>query len=159
MGLIVKWTFVLMSMGGLAQPEWSPCMCMYEKYPNLSDVSNDWPGARGGTWSASEGTRPKLFLLSWSAKEFMATLAVLFEKAMSIRVEPSDLEKVPHTSRPRPASRDSQTAFGLATAVQGGPTEFNIGNLCTYYDVLVISLSILFLQFFKNLITTVHDWW
>ena len=82
----------------------------------------------------------------------MATLAVLFEKAMSIRVEPSDLEKVPHTSRPCPASPDSQTAFGLATAVQGGPTEFNDEN--QYFDVLVTSFSILILQFFEILITT-----
>ena len=85
---------------------------------NLSDVSKDCPGASGEHRRASEGTRPKLFLLSWRAKELRATLAVLFEKVMSILVAPSDREKVPRTSSPWPASPDSHTAFGLASATE-----------------------------------------
>ena len=36
MGLILNVTFVLMSTGGLAQPEWSPCMFALLVLPKLN---------------------------------------------------------------------------------------------------------------------------
>ena len=42
---------------------------------------------------------------------FSFGIGLLFENVMSILVEPPDLEKVPDTSSPSPASPDNHTTF------------------------------------------------
>lgn len=88
-----------------------------------------WLGCRDPRFKGAAGAIPKLFLLNWTAKPFMAcgenyllnrkkwqwllfTCMALLVRVRSIDICPLRLENVPHISKPLPFSAGSQQALG-----------------------------------------------